>query len=332
MLGMNRRKVVWVSLAVVLAIPLSPWPGLGQGGETAGVITEIKPGRGRVEVKAAGASEWRRAGPLMALRAGDTVRVSENASVVILLSGGRGSVKVDAASSPFVVPAPHAEAGKVQKARTLLAASLNFLSSEAKELPKAVLATRAGPRPPAILSPRNGPVLPGPLSFEWLGSRFSRYTLRILGPSGVVHEVKNLTGAKLDYPPTAPPLAPGTRYTFQVLAGSHPPQEAWFEVLDPQRAQAVQRELLVLEQELGPLVPPNTLVTARVGLLANRGLLHDARLALVAALAKDPDEPTLHQLLGNLYANAGLPELAAESYDEAQFLSTRGAGEPPPKR
>lgn len=326
------REVVGVLLLIFLGVVWTPEPAGAQRSETTGVITEIKVGRGRVEIKPYGGSDWRQGRPLLALRPGDTVRATQNASTIILLSGGRGSVKVDAASSPFVVPAPHAEEGKVQKARTLLAASLNFLSSEAKELPKAVLATRAGPRPPAILSPRNGPVLPGPLSFEWLGSRFSRYTLRILGPSGVVHEVKNLTGAKLDYPPSAPPLAPGTRYTFQVLAGSHPPQEAWFEVLDTQRAEAVQRELLVLEQELAPLVPPNTLVTARVGLLANRGLLHDARLALVAALAKDPDEPTLHQLLGNLYANAGLPELAAESYDEAQFLSTRGAGEPPPKR
>jgi Tfp pilus assembly protein PilF len=77
-----------------------------------------------------------------------------------------------------------------------------------------------------------------------------------------------------------------------------------------------------LEQTLGPTVSPNTLVTLQAGLLASNGLLHDARASLIAALAKDPEEPTLHFLLGNLYSKLGLAEQAAESYDEARFLVT----------
>ena len=60
-------------------------------------------------------------------------------------------------------------------------------------------------------------------------------------------------------------------------------------------------------------------------MLAEQGLFHDARLAVVAALVKDPDEPTLHTLLGHLYQKVGLAQQAAESFDEAQFLLTRGA-------
>jgi hypothetical protein len=275
-----------------------------------------------VEVKAAAAQEWRKAGPLLALRAGDTIRVSDEAMAVVLLSGGRGSVRVTKANSPFVVAAPQAGESKAQKAMTLLEASLGFLSTTAKEEPRATLSTRGGPKPPVILTPRNGPVLPDSLTFEWLGSRFSRYTVRIVGPKGVVIEKKDLTGARLEYPAGAPPLSPGVRYTIQVLSGSHPTQEAWFEVMDPARAQAIRQDLRGLEQSLGRSPSPNTVAALRAGFLARNGLIHDARLTLVAALAKDSDEPTLHLLLGKLYETAGLRDQAAEAFDEARFLLT----------
>lgn len=320
-MGTKRLWGVCAFTVLSLGALWAPWSASGQGGEVVGVITEIKPGRGQVEVKAAGTEAWRQAGPLQALRAGDTVRATENGSAVILLSGERGSVKVDA-GSPVVVAAPKPGESKLQKARALVEASLGFLSGSPKEPPQAVLSTRAGPKPPVILTPRNGPVLPEPLVFEWLGSRFSRYTVRIVGPRGLVLERGNVSGARFDYPSDASPLSPKVRYTFQVLSLGHPPQEAWFELLDPGHAQAIRQDLTWLDQNLGPIVSHNSLVALRVGFLSREGLLHDARLSLTTALTRDPDEPTLHLLLGNLYLKTGLPDLAAESYQEAQFLLT----------
>ncbi|MBI4587263.1 MAG: hypothetical protein HY725_00370 [Candidatus Rokubacteria bacterium] len=317
---LNRWVAGWLALVVIYGGQGPPPPADGQGSEAAGMITEIKVGRGRVEVRPAGAQDWRRAGPLLALRAGDAVRATEDASAVIVLSGGKGSVKVVATGSPFVVPAPQSGESKAQKVLTLLDASLGFLSTTAKELPRATLSTRGGARPPVILTPRNGLVLPDSLTVEWQGSRFSRYTIRIIAPEGVALEKKDLAGARFDYPPDAPPLKPGVRYTVQVVSGNHPVQAAWFEILDPNRAQAVRQDLAELEQAVGPTVSPNTLVALRAGFLARNGLFHDARLALVAALAKDPTEPTLYLLLGSLYAKAGLPDQANESYGEASFL------------
>jgi hypothetical protein len=315
----NRWMTGWLTIAALLGFWLTVPVG-SQGSEAAGMITELKADRGRVEVRLAGAQEWRKAGPLLALRAGDTVRASEEATVVILLSSGRGSVTVSKANSPFVVPAPQAGESKAQKAMTLLEASLGFLSTTAKEEPRATLSTRGGPRPPVILSPRNGPILPDSLAFEWRGSRYSRNTLRIVGPQGVVLEEKDLTGSRFEYPPGAPALTPGVRYTLEVLAGNHPAQRAWFEVVDAARAQVTRQEMQELEQGVGPGVSPKTLVTLRVGYLASKGRVHDARLQLVSALTKDPDEPTFHLLLGKLYEKSGLPEKAAEAYDEARFL------------
>ncbi len=323
MIGNRWNGAAWVVAFGLLAV----WgPGLarGQGGESVGMITEIKIGKGRVEVQAAGKSDWRAAGPFLALRAGDTVRATDNASVVILLTHARGTVKVDAANSPLIVTSSASSDGKLQKARTLVEGSVAFLTASAKEPPKAVLSVRAGTKPPLILSPRNGPVLPGPLAFEWLGNRFSRYTLRVTGPSGVVLEKKGVVGARFDYPPDAP-LLPGVRYVLQVVPEKGPTQEAYFEVMDNARAQAVRQKLKELEEGLGAAASPNTLSALRASILAEEGLIHDARLVVMASLAKDPDEPTLHTLLGRLYQKAGLPEQAAESFDEAQFLLTRGA-------
>jgi hypothetical protein len=314
------RALVLLSLAA----PLAPVrPARAQTGETAAVITELKPGRGRVEVKAAAGGDWKPARPLLALRAGDAVRTTDNASAVVLLSGGRGTVRVDGASGPLTVPAAAAAAGQGQKARALVQASLGFLAGTTKESSQAVLATRSATRPPIIVSPRNGRVLPETLAFEWLGSRFTHYTLRVAGPAGPVIERRDVTGARWEYPADAPALAPGVRYTLQVTAPGHPPQEAWFELADPERARAVAGDLAGLEQELGASVSPTSRAVLRAGLLAREGFLHDARRVVIAALVTDPDEPTLHLLLGDVYTRTGLTDLAAESFDEAQFLMSK---------
>jgi hypothetical protein len=312
----NLLPLLSLTLGALLALAA---PSGAQTGETAAVITEIKPARGRVEVKPAAGGDWRPARPLLALRAGDVVRTTEDASAVVLLSGGRGTMRVAGAAGTLTVPAVSA-AGQGQKAKALVEASLGFLAGTTKESSQAVLATRNMARPPVILSPRNGRVLPEALAFEWLGSRFTRYTVRLVGPSGPVVERREVTGPRWEYPADAPALTPGARYTLQVTVGGHPTQEVWFEVVDAERARAVASDLTALEQELGTGVPATSKAVMRAGLLAREGLLHDARRVVVAALDADRDEPTLHLLLGDLYTRTGLANLAAESFDEAQFL------------
>jgi hypothetical protein len=73
-------------------------------------------------------------------------------------------------------------------------------------LPLLFLATRRWARPPVILRPRNGRVLPEGLAFEWL-SRFTRYTVRLVGPNGLVIERREVTGPRWEYPADAPTTA-----------------------------------------------------------------------------------------------------------------------------
>jgi len=310
---------IWL---VVTAFVL-PGIATAQPRETAGVITELKLGQGKAEIRAAGGA-WRPAAPLQALRAGDEVRATQDATVVVLLSGGHGTVKVDAQRSPFVI-ASSVDGSQVDRARTLVTASLKFLTSGPKEPPKAVLATRSiASLPPEILTPRNGPVLPGALAFEWVGSRSARYAVRLVAPSGVVLERPGVVGPRLDYPPGAPALQPGVRYRLEIIAVDQPASATTFEIVDAARAQTVQADLRELERALGPGVSASSRAVARAGYLPDGGFFHDARLTVLGALARDPGEPVLHTLLGTLYAQTGLTQPAAEAFDEARFLMTRG--------
>jgi hypothetical protein len=319
---MSGRSRGWLLLlaSLALAVLAGGAPGSAQTPpETAAMITEIKVGRGKVEMKTAD-GDWHRAMPLSALRAGDQVRAVGDASVVVLLTGGRGTVLVKAKGSPYTVGAPRADESTAQRARTLLEISLGFLASGAKEPPKAVTSSRSGNRPPEVLTPRNGLILPDSLVFEWLGNRFSRYRVRVTEGSSVVLERKGVVGARLTYPADAPPLKPGVRYQLQVEASGAKPAEAWFEIVDETRAAEVRDNLKQLEASLGRRVSPSSLAVVRGGALAADELYHDARLVVLTALAKDPDEPSLHLLLGNIYEKTGLPRLAAQSLDEAHFL------------
>ena len=219
------------------------------------------------------------------------------------------------------MPAAPAGEGKTQKARDLLQASVGYLAGGTRETSHAVLATRGAARPPVILAPRNSPVLPGPLVFEWLGTRFSHYSVQVLGPDKAsVIGPRDVVGSRWELGGDASPLRAGLRYVLRVQTAGQAPQEAWFELVDPARAQAVNTDLATLEQELGTGTPATSVAVVRAGFLAREGLIHDARLALTAALARDPDEPTLHLMLGDLESRTGLANLAAQSYEEAEFL------------
>jgi hypothetical protein len=312
-----RRVIAWlIVVGLSAATPIDAQPR-----DVAAMITEIKPGRGRIEVSRPGAPDWRPAGPLLALKVGDRLRATEDAAAVVVLAGRRGSVQVDAARSPFVVTASPADS-KLQKAFLLLEGGLGFLGSDARETPRPVLSTRSLSRAPVILSPRGGPVLADALAFEWQGYQFARYALRVVGPSGVVLERAGLTGSRLVYPADAPALVPGIAYTLQLFSGQSRVDEVRFEVVERQRADDLRRDLREVEQTLGPDVPASSRAVMQAGVLASRGFLHDARRVVVAALVADADQPSLHAVLGDLYARTGLPREADEAYEQARALSS----------
>jgi hypothetical protein len=305
-------------LAVLLAVAATAaWAQ-----EPLAVLTEIQIKHGKVEVKPVGQPDWQAPRPLLSLRAGDQLRVGGDGRAVVVFTGGRGSQVVTRSNSPFTVQVGPAE-GTADRARAVLGNVTSFLLGQQRERKYQSLSVRSvRAQPPVILAPRETRVLPGSVAFEWAGSDRLKYQVRLLGPQGaVLWEQAGMNRAPLAYPATAPALAPGTRYTWELRTREHGVQRASFEVAPAADAARVKEALAVLAPGSAGNYPPATLALMRAGLLFQETLYADARRELVQAISASPEEATLRLLLGHVYDRTGLKQLAASEFDEAEALS-----------
>jgi hypothetical protein len=314
---MKTVGVIIVAVVTVLTTALA-WAQ----GEALAVLTEMQIKRGKVEVKPSGDPDWQTPKPLLSLRPGDQVRVTGEGRAVLVFTGGRGTQIVTAGNSPFTVRAQAGD-GASDRARAVMGNVTTFLLGQQREKTYQSLSVRSvRPQPPLILAPRDSRVLPGRVAFEWTGSERLKYKLRLLGPQGtVVWEQADLERRPLAYPSSAPALAPGQRYTWELETSEHGVQRAAFDVAPDADSTRVKEALTSLTQESAKGYPASTLSLMRAGLLFQESLYADARRELVSAIAASPDEPTLHLLLGHVYDRTGLKGLAANEFDEAEALT-----------
>jgi hypothetical protein len=312
----TRRGLAGLGAALALGLAWAPPPA--RAADPVAVLTEIRPGRGEVRMRAAGAADWVVPRPLQGLRPGDQVRASGDGRATVVSAGGRTQT-VTAATSPLTVEAPSGPAAS-DRARDVVAGVTQFLLGQQKAPTYQSLSVRAGGTPPVrILVPRDTRVMAESVTFEWTGPVRPEYRLAVEGPGGTpVWERDGLPRRPLAYPGTAPPLSPGARYAWTVELPGHQAQRAEFEVLpaaDAARVRAALADLPAGEGSSGAVL--------RAGLLFREGLFADARGELARAVAADPDEPTLRLLLGYVYDRLGLKELAAREFDEAEYLTVR---------
>jgi hypothetical protein len=310
-------RAVWL---VAFALTAS-WAGLVTGADPVAVLTEIRPGKGEVRVKRSDDADWAAPRALQALRPGDQVRVTGDGRVTIAFTGG-SSQSVTAANSPFAVQAPRGETG-TDRVKGLMAGVTQFLLGQPKAPTYQSLSVRAGAPPPRILSPRDTRLLPGPVTFEWAGPPRPDYGVRLTGPQGLVWEKAGMPRRPLPYPSAAPPLLPGTRYSWTLDVPGQTAERAEFEVVAEPDAARIRAALADLASAAPAGGNGNPSALLRAGLFLREGLYADARRELTAAIAQDPDEPTLRQLLGYVYDRMGLIDLAAQEFEEAEFLATR---------
>jgi hypothetical protein len=317
-----------VLIQAVTLLPVSPGSPaeplalirLASAADTVAVLTEIRAGRGEIRVKRAGAAEWTAPQPLLTLYAGDQVRVTQDGRAVVTFSGG-GARTVTAATSPLTVEAPRGDSAS-DRLKGLLGGVTQFLLGQQKEPTFQALSVRSGAGdPPRIVSPRGTKVLAGSLAFEWTGPKARPYRFRLTGPDGAAWEQAEVSRSPFDYPASAPPLRPGARYVWTIETAGHPVQQAEFETLGTQDAARVRAALEDLRPAALAGYPPGTVALFRAGFLLQEGLNADARRELLAGIAADPDEATLHQVLAQVYDRMGLGAQAAQEWDEAQFLA-----------
>ena len=308
---------------VLTAALLLAWASLALAADPVGVLTEI---RGQVEVKRAGEAQWTAAQPLLALRPGDQLRATGDAHAALVFTGGRGAQAVSAGNSPFTIQPP-ATAAASDKVKGLVGSVTDFLSGKQKDLAYLPLSVRSV-RPPKVvqIQPRATKLLDTPVVFEWSGSSTLHYKVRLLGPHGQIWEQENLPRKPLTYPSSAPALEPGASYTWQLEPTGQSMQQTEFQILPPADAARVRESLELLSPASLSGYSASSVAMMRAGYEMRDGLYADARRELMTALASNPDEPTLHLLLGQVYDSIGLGELAQREFIEARDLSRSGSG------
>ncbi len=306
---------------ILLAAVFALFHANASAAEPVAYITEIHRGGGEVQVKTGADQIWKTPRPLLGLSAGDQVRVAGEARVVLLYHRGDRTVTVTPTESPFTVQ-PVKDSGSAEQVRTIASSVSQFLFGK-QEAPALRRAASRGDGP-VMVSPRHTRVLPGPLVFEWDGPDHLRYGVKVVGPDGIVWTQTGLPRASLRYPTTAPPLAPGVRYTWELQVSGRSPQATSFEIVTDAEATRIRALLAGLDRTTQGY-PRTTVAVMQAALLYEEGLFAEARRALEEAAATDPREATVRFVLGHVYEHVGLSAKAAKAFDDANDLIA-GAG------
>jgi hypothetical protein len=313
-----KTKLTYAVLLVVL-LEVGALTGVhAQAQEAVAVITELKLNRGDVQIRFPGKKTWEKPGLLQSIYAGTQIQASKDATAVVLFTEGMKTVKIDEKNSPFEVKIAETKGaqsgGGVKEVASILMGK--------KKPPTYVpLAVRGGKHPPVLVSPRNAKLMTDSPTLQWMGMERQPGTVKVYGPEGVVWSAENIALTQIKYPAAAPRLKPGVEYAWVIEKKGFPAEKAEFQILSPDDVKAVQEKLASLQNAAG--VPKTTEAVLKAGLLLSRELYYEAREILTEAANSDPDEPTLHFLLGEVYEKTGLKSLAQDEYSEAEFLSKK---------
>jgi hypothetical protein len=280
--------------------------------EAVGVVTELKLNRGDVQIRQPG-KNWQKPALLQSLYTGTQIQASKDATAVVLYTEGMKTVTVDERNSPFEIKpaAKGSGSGGVKE----IASSLMGKKKPAAYVP---LAVRGGKRPPVLLAPRNTKLMTDAPVLQWMGMERQPGTVRVYGPEGVVWSAENVSLTQMKYPASAPRLKPGIEYAWVIEKKDFSVDKVRFQILPAAEIKMVQEQLASLQNASG--VSKTTTAIVKAGLLTSRELYYDAREVLAEAVKADPDEPTLHFLLADVYEKTGLKDLASEEYSESDFL------------
>jgi hypothetical protein len=289
-----------------------------QSRDAIAVITELKLNRGDIQVRMPGSKSLERPAVLQSLYVGSQIRASKDAAAVILFTDGMKTVTVNEKNSPFEVKM---QQGKDDQVSVWVKDVARSLLGKKKPPAYVPLAVRGGSQPPTLLSPRSTKLMTDAPTLQWMGMGRQPGTVRVSGPEGVLWSAENIALTQIKYPTSAPRLKPGVEYSWTIEKKGFPAEKAHFSLLAPERVRAINEKLGSLNGAEG--LSKTTLAIIKAGLLSSAELFYDAREILVEAANSDPDEPTLHFLLGEVYEKTGLESLAADEYGEAEFLAKK---------
>lgn len=304
----------------MLAIWMIAWMSGGppalraaQSEDVVAVITEIKFNKGDIQVAHPGKTA-ERAAVLQSLYAGSKVQVSKGATATVVFTDGSRAVTVDEKNSALEIKPAAKTAGRLKEAAGTLVGkkfSSNFVA----------LAVRGKTRGPTLLAPRETKLLTAMPRFQWIGMEGQPSAVKVSGADGLIWSAENIADTQIAYPASAPVLRPGAAYSWSAERRGVTGEKASFSLLGAEEARAIKDRLAEIDAADG--VSKTTAAILKASFLISKELYYDARETLLEAAKNDPQEPTLHFLLGEVYEKTGLKNLAQEAYSEAEPLTER---------
>jgi hypothetical protein len=287
-----------------------------QGEEVVAVITELKFNKGDIQIGRRGTAKSERPAILQSLYHGSTLQVFKDATAIILFTDSMRTVRIDENNSPFEIK-PAAKTGPPANRFKDVANSLLGKKSPPNLVPLIV----RGKSPPTLLTPRQTKLMTPAPHFHWMGIEGQLSTIKVFGANGMVWSLENVAVTQVDYPSAAPALRPGGQYSWSVEQTGVTTEKTTFTLLFPNESREVREQLA--EVGRADTLSGTTLAVVKGSFLISKGLYHDAREILLEAARADPEEPTLHFLLGEVYEKTGIRSLAQEEYSQARMLGTK---------
>ncbi len=302
-------------LGIMIGIGRSPAPADAQGDSPTAVLTSCK---GPVTVARAGGAIAATFG--LALNDGDEVKTGKDAEAEIMFStgnwvqiGANSSMRIKGRTTPK-------ESGDTEKFEVVQ----NFLKLKNSEGTSSIGGLRGGERASALVavSPVQTKVRDAHPTFHWtLEDSGVELHFTLYDESGPVWNTDVSSGTSLTYPADAPALKPGVSYSWTLETTDplvSPPLRtpaAFFEVMAPADVASLTSDLSAVDDEKSGAV---TYHLMRASLFFDRGLIDEAIAETETAVAADPDNASLHAILGRLYAETGRTKDAMDSMQKAQ--------------
>lgn len=309
------RTVLLVAVGVLAAGPIRSY-----GSAPAAVLTSCK---GTVTVVRPGGS-----GPAtfgLPLNDGDEVKTGAGGEAEIMFSAGNW-VQIGPSSSMKIkgrpgdkpeVAADKAKSGNFEVVQ-------NFLKLKSSEGTSAISGLRSGEKPAVLepIAPCQTRVRTAQPTFRWkIADPATELRLTVYGENKVVWQTDVVNATTITYPAGAPALKPGVSYSWTLETTDPlvtPPLRtpaSFFELIAPADAQTLDTDLSALDaNKPGPV----TYHLMRASLFFDRGLVEDAIVETESAVASDPDNGSLHTILGRLYAEAGRTRDAITELNQGQ--------------
>jgi hypothetical protein len=316
---MVRRFAVLFSLLVLTAVGVDrPIATSAQPDAPAAVLTSC---RGPVTIVRAG-GESLAANFGLSLGDGDEVKTGADAEAEIMFAAGNW-VTVGPNSSMKIKGRPGGAAKPAKEAGSFEVVN-NFLKLKTSEGSGSISGLRSGEKAAALVpvSPVQSKVRDTHPTFTWTANDPSvELRIAVYDNSGVQWQSDVSGATAFAYPTDAPTLKPGVSYSWTLESTDplvSPPLRttaAFFEILAPEDATALDTELAAIDQKKPGATTYHVL---RASVFFDRGLVADAIGETEKAVAADPDNNSLHAILGRLYAESGRTQDAMQQMQKAQ--------------